>query len=482
MSSRSSPILGAAALLATSASPALAKPIAPGLFCDTYPDAPACFGGAPACTLCHSETQAPPALGAYGAELQSALEALTPLPTTEATFSTHLASALTSVEGGDADADGHDNLDEITAGSGPGSAESVPSAPTCPNEEQLADLDYLVCKYDPVFTYRKIGLDFCGLAPSFEEVEAFRSLGAADQSAELHAKLDECLDSQFYLGPNGVVWQIAHRKIRPVGGLKDFADFDDDYNYFTYTQTDGRDVRDVLVGQYLVERVDEEGPDGVESSYRVVDSLPSQPLQPERRAGLLTMAWPLFYNTMFTALPRGTAASAYRAFLGLDIAASEGLAWPVAGEPVDYDGAGVTQAECATCHATLDPLSYPFATYNGLQGDADIGTFQYDPDRIAKYFGTKYPAMLAMPESGVIFGQEVADLLEWAEVAANSDAFYVATTKDYWQLLMGGEPEPEDAASYAEFTALWQSLRDDDDRSVEAMLHRFIETEAYGAP
>ena len=195
---------------------------------------------------------------------------------------------------------------------------------------------------------------------------------------------------------------------------------------------------------------------------------------------MMTLAWPLFYNTMFTALPRATAAQAYRAFLGLDIAKSEGLDWPIAGEPVDYDGSGVQEAECAGCHATLDPLSYPFATYNGLQADVNIGLFEYDPDRIEKYFADQYPQMLNMPEAGYIFGEPVADLVDWADVASNSDPFFRARVTDYWALLMGEAPNAEKAASYAEFTTLWENLADS--HSIETMLHELIETEAYGAP
>ncbi|HZO11865.1 MAG TPA: hypothetical protein VFB62_01350, partial [Polyangiaceae bacterium] len=254
-----------------------------------------------------------------------------------------------------------------------------------------------------------------------------------------------------------------------------------DYALFVWTQMDGHDVRDMLMATYLVTIDLPLGPDDLSFvEYRQVPEIPGQPMQVERRAGMLTLAWPLFYNTMFTALPRTTAAQAYRAFLGLDIAKSEGLDWPVAGEPVDYDNAGVSAPECAQCHATLDPLAYPFATYNGLQADPQIGEFMYDANRIDKYFAQQFPEMVNMPESGVIFGVPVDNLLHWANVAANSDAFYAARVEDYWSLLVGEAPRPDDAASYAQFTALWESLRNH--HSIETMLHAFIETEVYGAP
>jgi hypothetical protein len=279
-----------------------------------------------------------------------------------------------------------------------------------------------------------------------------------------------------------VLWNIAHEKIRPLMAFfSQRQNFFADYAIFVWTQIDGHDVRDMLTADYHVNVETPLGEGDVSFlEYSVVDDLPGQPLQRDRRAGMLTLAWPLFYNTMFTALPRTTAAQAYRAFLGLDIAKSEGLDWAIEGEPVDYDNTGVTAPECAQCHSTLDPLAYPFATYNGLQDDGVIGLFEYDPDRIEKHFADQFPEMLNMPESGFIFGEPVADLIEWADVAANSDAFYVARTEDYWKLLMGRDPQPENADSYAEFTALWEDLRETN--SVEEMLHQLIETEAYGAP
>ena len=78
-------------------------------------------------------------------------------------------------------------------------------------------------------------------------------------------------------------------------------------------------------------------------------------------------------NTMFTSIPRTTAAQAYRAFLGYDIAKLEGL-WPVAGEPADYDNKGVGAPACAGCHATLDPLTYPFSRYEGIGGGGPFST------------------------------------------------------------------------------------------------------------
>ena len=128
------------------------------------------------------------------------------------------------------------------------------------------------------------------------------------------------------------------------------------------------------------------------------------------------------------ASPRNAASQAYRGYLGLDIAKQEGL-YPIANEPRDYDGKGVTQALCQQCHATLDPLSYPFRNYNGLTDDPNAtGTqlLQYYPQRIEKIFAGEAPNISQIPESGFIMGKPVSSVKEWATVAANSDAFYTA--------------------------------------------------------
>jgi hypothetical protein len=421
-------------------------------------------------------------MNAYGVDVGEALEAYIDKPFATDDFADYLGFALVDIEEIDSDGDGFSNIDELFEGSRPGDAESVPGEVVCPTAEEIADLDYKICEYDRSYVYRKTAIEFCGIPPTFEELESFRKLSSSDQDLEVHAKLDECLDTQFWQGFNGVLWSVAHNKIRPLtaffGGETNFFA---DYALFTWTQTDGRDVRDMLTAGYFVEVGTPNGEGDVSLlTYTQTDELPGQPMQPERRVGLLTMAWPLFYNTMFTALPRATAAQAYRSFLGLDIAKSEGLQWGVAGEPIDYDDAGVTAAECADCHATLDPLAYPFATYNGLQEDQLIGRMMYDPDRVQKYFGTLFPKMLNMPESGVIMGTPVNNLLEWAQVAANSDQFYIARATDYWKLLMGETPDPADAQGFAEFSAAWEGLRESND--IEAMLHQLIDTEAYGAP
>ncbi len=166
----------------------------------------------------------------------------------------------------------------------------------------------------------------------------------------------------------------------------------------------------------------------------------------------------------------------YRAYLGLDIAKQEGLQ-SVPNEPQDYDAKGVTAQACAACHATLDPLTYPFRNYNGISTPA-LST-RYIPNRLETLFSTAAPRITQTPEQGYIFGKPVRDLLEWARVAADSDAFAVSTTRDYWKLLLGHVPKPEENA---EFVATWQRFKGANQYRVQKLLHDIVKTEAYGAP
>ncbi|MBI4818372.1 MAG: hypothetical protein HY791_19055 [Deltaproteobacteria bacterium] len=392
-------------------------------------------------------------------------------------FKDALPAALRNVETADADGDAFTNLEEIQAGNFPGNPESHPPLTVgCP--PRVRNPYYDVCFYDPRVVFRKVGLDFCGKSPSFEDLELFASFDETQKSAALEAKLDECLDSDHWIGQDGALWKLAHRKIRPLEAIKlgavrnsssfriPLADYDDDYALFVYTQTDDRDARDVLTGNYFVRRSG--------TNYTKAASLLTQSVPTARRAGMLTTKWNLVYHIMFTPLPRTAAAQAYRAYLGLDIAKQDGLD-PVDGEPVDYDAKGVTNPTCAVCHSTLDPLSYPFSRYQGLT-DFPFGT--YDGGRMGRFTSEDTPRIGETPEQGVIFGQAVADLVGWARVAADSDAFAKATVADYWSLLVGDPPGVDDA----EFIQLWRDFATTHQYRVESMLRDLIRTEAYGEP
>jgi hypothetical protein len=304
-------------------------------------------------------------------------------------------------------------------------------------------------------------------------------LAASDKAAYIDGALDTCLQSEFWRGKNGQLWELAHKKIRPVGSLKrgedqggfPIFDYYTDYAMFTYTQIDNRDAREVLTAQYFVTRATNP------TRYQTVVGIGGENCAVARRAGLLTTNWNLGYNVMFTALPRNAASQAYRSFLGLDIAKQEGL-YPIASEPRDYDAKGVTQDLCKQCHQTLDPLSYPWKNYNGLNG----GTSQfgsYLPNRIQMFFAGEAPNIVNTPEAGYILGQPVSDLVQWARVAADSDPFAVNTVNDYWKLAMGAPPTPE---QNMEFVKLWRDFKGPMNYGVDRMLHALVKTEAYGAP
>ncbi|MCB9743620.1 MAG: hypothetical protein H6741_32740 [Alphaproteobacteria bacterium] len=402
-------------------------------------------------------------------------------------FTDRLGEALAAVEDLDSDEDGFTNLQEIEAGTSPSDAASAPEDAEC---RDRIDDGYALCGYDLDYAFKKVTLDFCGRSPTLAEREAFADEDEPEQA--LHDALDACLDSEHWRGVRGQVWNLANSKINPQRAVKaglepgpiPLADYDDDYAYFVWTQTDGRDARLVLTGQSFVSARYVQGL----TVYEEWDRNPAedqelrgydryQAVQRDRRAGLLTHRWFLMSNTMFTAVPRTTGAQAYRAFLGYDIARLEGL-YPVNGEPEDYDDKGVGAEACAVCHSTLDPLTYPFSRYEGIGGGRGA-SYSYSPSRLSGFTDVDGPRVVDTPEAGVLFGEPVADLLEWAQVAAESEAFRRATVRDYWRLLMREDPRPSEQA---EFGALVQGFGEANAYSVEAMLHDLIDTEAYGAP
>jgi len=477
-------LAGAGALLGPQVS---AQPNGPATFCEVYPEAPACAAGEVTCDTCHTT---PPSLNTYGADVSAALVPGDERPLSADDFHAGLPDALVAVEGADSDGDGYTNLDEILAGSSPADASSAPVAGDCVDDND--EDGYNLCGYDTEYAYKKVLIDFCGRSPSLAERESFAEADAPGDM--LHEALDECLDSEHWRGIRGQVWNLANAKIRPQKAVKSgrdpgpipLADYDDDYAYFVWTQTDGRDARLVLTGQTFVSARYVDG----QTTYEEWDRSPGddqdargfdayQAVTKERRAGMLTHRWFLMSFTMFTGLPRTTAAQAYRAYLGYDIARLEGLA-PVDGEPVDYDSKGVQVDGCASCHSTLDPLTYPFSRYEGIGNGTGYGeSYSYNPGRMDTFTGIDGEAVAETPEDGVLLGEPVADLIEWAAVAANSEAFRKATVRDYWELLLG---EPPRATEQAEYAALVDGFGSTNDHSVERMLHDLIDTEAYGAP
>ncbi len=457
---------------------AYARPVAPQAFCEHYASSPWCAGQAVSCDFCHTST-GPAAWNGYGEAVVAAIAS----GLDNEAFIAALPAALEAIEAEDTDGDGFDNIDEIIGGSRPHDDASTPGNLDCP--EDVDELDYPICQFSRRHVFRKVHLDFCGVSPSYEEVLDFEKMTETQQDDTLHAALDTCLDSEFWLGKDGFVWKMAHDKVRPVGALKageddvpevvDLADYFNDYNLFVWSHTDGHDVRSLLMADFHVVRATEP------TAYSVVATIDppcaacNEPMQVDRRAGMLTTKWFTGYFIMFTPLPRAAAAQAYRAYLGLDIAKSQGLDHLIGGEPVDYDHKGVDADTCAVCHSTLDPLTYAFRNYNGITGQRH----QYQPGRLEAVWPNDPTNLHQTPENGFILGQPYDDLREWAQIAANSDDFVIAITRDYWRRLIGRDPLPNELG---ELEALWQGLKGEHAYSVEAMLHDFIMTEAYGAP
>jgi hypothetical protein len=469
---RSLPLFTLAAAIATL--PAHARPPGPAVLCEVFPEAAACAEALPACATCHT---APPARNALGAQIEAALLPGVARPLDDAQFADALRALLPGLGGDDPDLDGVDTLAELVAGTNPGDAGSAPSSGVaCAGASTNPAWD--VCGYDPRYAFRRVQLDVCGRSPTWAALKAFEALDPSAQRAAVHDALDTCLDSAFWVGPDGVLWRMAHAKIRPLAAVKSgpnsgpvpLANYDDDYALFVWTHSDDRDVREVLTAQYYVRRV---GP----TRYEQVDGAPDviEFTQPRARAGMLTTGWFAVINTMFTPVPRTTAAQAYRAYLGLDIAKSEGLVEPDA-PLVDYDDKGITADGCAGCHRTLDPLAYPFSRYWGIAGG---NTGVYDPRRPTRFDAAEGSRLAELPEAGALFGEPVANLVEWAARAANSPAFARATVADYWRHFLGHDPTP---AERAEFEALVAALPTEHAYRVERMLHALIDTEAYGAP
>jgi len=479
---RASEVLALAAGLTVSTS-AWSIPQATEGLCDVYADTRLCLAGPASCDTCH--LGAPPSLNLYGEAVHGELPA--DAEEDPETFLEALEAALRATESFDSDGDGVTNLEEIEAGSKPGDAQSIPAPPgTCSADEarvaSLAEHGYDTCQRDYAYLLRKLTIDFCGHSPSREELEAIRTDVNPDDSID--ARLAACLDSEHWTAKDGVLWNLAHDKIRPIAALKagddpgaiPLGDYEDDYALYVWTMMDGHDVRDQLTAQYFVKRVE-----GATTSYERTAGPPKlfplqalQTIPKDQRVGLVSTRWFLVFFTMFTPIPRTTAAQAYRSYLGYDIAKMEGLQ-PVAGEPIDYDKKDVQAPACAVCHATLDPLSYPFSRYNGL-GSAGP---RYDADRLERFASSEGPQIVDTPESGVLLGETVDDLVDWGRVAANSDAFAQNVVRDLWLHLIGGPPTSHDAEA---FERLWQDLQVRHAYSVEAMIHDLIRTEAYSVP
>ena len=297
---------------------ASAMPQAAAAFCAVYPEAKACASGAAPCAMCHTT---PPQRNPYGAALAARIAPGQPRPLTPEVFLAGLRDALKVTEQDDADGDGISNIAEILAGTFPGDAASFPVSLTCkPGEAKAATAQrWNTCAYDPVYAFKKVSLDVCGRSATRAEVSKFQALTSNRKRWEtaLSAELDRCLTSHYWLGKNGAVWNIANAKIRPAHTVKaganpgpvPLADYEDDYNLFTWANTGDRDVRDLLLAQYYVKRVSDDPVklaiiSEEELKARSRRSSTSQNVPKERRVGMITTRWNGAVNTMFTAVPQ----------------------------------------------------------------------------------------------------------------------------------------------------------------------------------
>ncbi len=208
-----------------------AKPSGPSAICTVYPESFDCVEGQPACTTCHTT---PPARNAFGAQLEDGLLPGVDRPLDNTDFIAAVEVRLAEVGQADADGDGFTNVDELLAGTSPGDDGSYPSTGGCSG--QSANPQFNVCGYDSAYVFKKVSLDFCGVTPTYDEISTFAQLDSSPKANEIVTQLQTCLDSDFWQGRDGVLWRMAHRKIRPIqaikagegGGPVPLADYDDD--------------------------------------------------------------------------------------------------------------------------------------------------------------------------------------------------------------------------------------------------------------
>jgi hypothetical protein len=421
-----------------------------------------------------------PAFNAFGAAISNAL------PRT-ASFEAELVRTLIDLEQTDSDGDGRSNAQELADGTSPGNDASRFEGPP------VVEADY-----DFAFALTRLSAAFCGRSPTYEERQALSA--SADPKQLLHDRLAACLQEDYWR--REAIVHIADPLIRPIALLGHcqltFLDFEPDYNLFSWAMTDGHDASELLTAQYFV--------DSQDGTLTQVDVLPStrtragvqctspfggiatQSVEPPFRAGMLTTQQFIVNNTANTYLPRVTAGAAYRDWLGADIARYEAL-YSVPGEPRDIDHKGVGQVVCAACHATLDPLAYAFAYYYGAGGG---GFGSYGRDRPEVYLQANGATQEILddwyqnPPQPHLFGEPLgleyqlgldeSGVTRLARQAATSDLFARHIANLVVRTVLGGDPEPRDAA---EIETLWREFRQHG-FSVDALCHALIDTRAFG--
>ena len=434
---------------------AFAQPAGGNSFCEVYPNSPHCSTAKVECNFCHA---GPPVLNSYGMDMQKEFMG------GDFTNVTAFMAALEKIQDGDSDGDSNTNLDEIMQGTLPGDPESA------------VDNNTMTYTYQEDLAFKKVKAIYCGDSASYEEMQAFEA--SVDKSQFIDSALDACLESDYW--KNEALHRMADEKIMPIEAVGSMtasvkiAEYDWDYRLFSYVMTGNRDVRELLTADY---HVDENGnvltgtvarSEGFQLGERIVIA-GGQPLQANRRAGMVTTQWFISVNTMFARLPMNTASQAYRAYLGKDIAKGEGLVpFALVDNLKDADNKGTAQPACDVCHSTLDPLAFPFSTYRGIEIGIDLAF----GNPIGTYDGGRTP----WESEGALFGQPVRDLMEWANMAKETDEFKMKVVLDlYTQALSRG---PISQSEQEEFTTIWQSMPADR-YSAYAVSHRIVDSMGF---
>ena len=485
-------------------SQATAKPGAPAAWCDSQvygQDAADCQGRTPTCALCHTSTGYDLGWNAYGNAIYGELYSVDPLyDGSDSAFNSIVGQAALNIESnpGDHDADGLSTYEEILLGTGPGDPSEYFWSPDAPVGDP--NPSYLVGEYDPMVAYTRTMVAFCGRSPSYAEKQAL--IDTDDSQDLIRTTLDDCMKSTYWT--NVALPQLADDKIRPIPR---FEFWDWDYRLWRFANlppcgdvgepcNETRSARDLLVGQYHV-REPEMGklikdpnngfeppsfaPCGEDAGVCDYDeeciagqcklAFGYQDDDETKRAGMITTSWYHFSFTMFSSMPRTSAAQAMRAYLGADIAKQEGLIYQQ-GEPLDIDNKGVDGVGCLECHMRLDSATYAFAYYNGI-GDGPLG--KYNPNRpLIK--GLWDPSVPNEVPQARFNGAPVPDLMTWADRAADSDEFKRNHAMTFFKHAVGREPRPNELD---EFRALWQSM-DADGYETPKLLHRLVQMRAFG--
>lgn len=450
-----------------------ASPLAPRIACAEYPDSPLCIGRVWTCETCHDSTD-PPSWNPFGVEVMLALGGRS--------MEQGLADGLGQLEDADSDGDGLSNLEEIRWGTNPGDPTSWWIEPATPEgDNPYYDLD----QPDVEFAYRRAMTVFCGYSPSYTQRAELRALDDSGAWEHLHHALSACLDSAYWqqVGVAAIADPLI-KPILPVGADSDviiagfrvvLGDYDWDYRLWRYLMTGDRDIRELLTADYhVIESADgqlERIEGAIADPVELEQLAGGQPLEPEHRAGMLTTQWFLMSNTMFSALPRTTAAQAYRAYLGMDLSAGEGV-WPIEGEPLDIDDKGVAQATCAQCHSTLDPLAYAFSYYEGIVIPTGNGRYRAErPRQLMPNWPDQDPATY-------LLGQQIGSVVEWGQAASQTQAFRMNMTTLVFEHALGRPALPDE---HEELIELADSM-EQDGHSANRLIHRLVETRAFAAP